>query len=255
MARSIAFFLVAWGYQLAVLPVLAVLMLMHRGGCVRGVRRLAGAIVGNWARVLLRIAGARLTVRGRVEAPAEKPVLFVSNHQGAFDIGIIAGYVGRPVGFLSKMEIGRMPSVGLWMRLMGCIFLDRGDARQGAMAISRAAAALRGGDSLVIFPEGTRSNGSRMRRFKAGAARIAIQAGAPIVPLTMKHTYRMRNGDSWRISPADVEMVVGAPIETEGLSEADVQALTDRVREVIERELETPDGDVVEVLAEVVSAG
>jgi 1-acyl-sn-glycerol-3-phosphate acyltransferase len=255
MVRSIVFFAAAWGYQVLVLPVLPVLGLMLRAGRVRRVRRVAGGITAGWARMLLWIAGARLTVRGRVEVPADQPVLFVSNHQGAFDIGIIAAYAGRPVGFISKAEIGRIPSVGRWMKLLGCIVLDRGDTRQGVLAVERAVAALRAGDSLVIFPEGTRSNGPRMRRFKTGAARMAMQAGVPIIPLTMRGAYRLRKGDAWRITPAEVEMVVGAPIAIDGLGESDAQRLTDQVRKVIERQLEDPAGEAIEVREESAQAG
>lgn len=238
MLRSLTFFVVAWLYQVVVLPVLLVLCVMQVMGKGRIVRRAAGAVAGHWARTLVVLGGARLTVHGAVGVPRETPVLFASNHQGAFDIGIIAGYVGRPIGFVSKVEIGRIPSVGTWMRLIGCIFLDRGDSRRRSEVVGTAAAAMRRGDSLVIFPEGTRSNGPTMRPFRTGAARMAIQAQVPIVPLTMKNTYRMRKGDEWWIQPSDVEMVIGAAIPTEGLCDDDVEDLTARIRQAIQTELD-----------------
>ncbi len=250
MIRSITFFLAAWLYQLVVFPLLAVLIPMQWAGHRRRVRRVAGWVAATWSRILLRIAGARLTGRGTLKIDPDQSVLFVSNHQGAFDIGIIAGYGGRPLGFVSKIEIARIPSIGTWMQLIGCIFIDRKNREQGKQVIDQAADALRAGETLVIFPEGTRSNGPEMGKFKTGAARIAIRAGVPIVPLTMKNTYKMRNRDAWWIQPAQVEFTIGQPIPTENLTEDDVLVLTEQVRDTIQDELDRPPLPALDVLEE-----
>ena len=143
---------------------------------------------------------------GLENLPAAGGVLFVANHQGAFDIPLLLGYVPGLKGFVSKKENCRLPIVGTWMKLLRCIFIDRKDLRQSARAIARGIRDLQAGRSLVIFPEGTRSKSGVMKRFKEGSFKLATRSGAAIVPLTIDGSYRLLEGNRGRITPGKVRL-------------------------------------------------
>ncbi len=174
-----------------------------------------------WARILIAIAGGRVGVSGLENLPASGGVLFVSNHQGAFDIPLLLGYIPGLKGFVSKKENSRLPIVGTWMKLLRCIFIDRKDLRQSARAIARGISDLQAGRSLIVFPEGTRSKSGVMRRFKDGSFKLATRSGAAIVPLTIDGSYRLLEGNRGRITPGDVRLHIHAPIRLSDLSHAD----------------------------------
>jgi 1-acyl-sn-glycerol-3-phosphate acyltransferase len=186
-----------------------------------------------WARMLIRIAGGRVDVSGLENLPPGGGILFVSNHQGAFDIPLLLGYVPGLKGFVSKKENGRLPVVGTWMKLLHCIFLDRKDLRQSARAIARGVGDLQAGRSLIVFPEGTRSKSGTMRRFKDGSFKLATRSGAAIVPLTIDGSYRLLEGNRGRITPGQVRLHIHPPISIRDLSHADKETLTETVQGII----------------------
>ena len=233
MIRTLLFLIAFWAYQVAISPLLLYALFLEKRGEAHRARRIAEYICVQWSRLNMAMAGARIRVTGRIDVPPEQPVLVASNHMGAFDIPILGGYLGRPIIFVSKVELARIPLVGQWIRILGCIFLDRADHRQGRMVIDRSVQALREGANLVIFPEATRSDGPFVRRFKTGAARIAIRAQVPIIPVAMKETYLLKRKSTWKITPAEVEMIICPAVPTEGLGQGDAAALTDRLRAAI----------------------
>ena len=241
MVRTVIFFIIFWLYQICIFPILLLLgggqLLGHR----HAVRRIAGRVAWTWSKVLMGVAGARLTRRGEVHLPPDQPALYVSNHQGAFDIPLALLSIKRPVGFFSKIELARVPSIGSWMKLMGCIFVERGNTASALQSLDEAVQALRDGVSLVIFPEGTRSGSEKMKHFKTGFARMAIRAEVPIVPMVMKGTYRLKQKDAPWIAPAEVEVAIEPPISTQGLAESDSRELKQRVQDVIQARLEAID--------------
>ena len=241
MVRTVIFFIVFWGYQICILPILLALLVRRARGHHEAVRRTAGRVAWVWSELLMGVAGARLRIWGEVNLPLDKPVLYVSNHQGAFDVPLALIAIGRPVAFISKIEMARIPSIGAWMKLKGCIFVDRGRVATAQQTLDEAVQALKDGVSLVVFPEGTRSGGREMRPFKAGFARIAIRSGAPIVPIVMNGTYKMKSRDAPWITSATVEVAVEQPISTTEFTEADCHELRDRVQSVIQARLDRSD--------------
>ncbi|MCX6556055.1 MAG: lysophospholipid acyltransferase family protein [Candidatus Aminicenantes bacterium] len=149
------------------------------------------------------------------------------------DIPLLIGYVPGPKGFVAKKEVGRLPIVGIWMKLLGCIFIDRRDRRQSARAIARGIADLRAGRSLIVFPEGTRSQSGVMNRFKDGSFKLATRSGAAIVPLTIDGSFRLREGNRGRITPGKVRLHIHPAIRSEVLSSVDKGALTATVQRII----------------------
>jgi len=189
--------------------------------------------VRNWAQSLVGLAGGTIVVSGEENVPKDSAVVFVSNHQGNFDIPILLGYISKPKAFISKIEVLKMPLIRGWMKLMQCAFMDRKDIRQSLRTINEAAESIKKGYSMVIFPEGTRSKGNQMGDFKAGSFKLAIKAGVPIIPITVNGSWRLLEAQG-HMKPGTVHMVVHNAIPTTGLSREEVEALTGKVKSIIE---------------------
>jgi 1-acyl-sn-glycerol-3-phosphate acyltransferase len=182
------------------------------------------------ARNLTRLCGVRVHVRG-LEHLRREPYMFVANHQSHFDIAVLLGYLPGQNRFAAKKELFDEPILGLVLRTMGMIPIDRGDP---SLAIERLNRLKADGHSTVVFPEGTRSHDGQLMQFKKGPFVAAIQMGIPVVPVACKGTAEiMPKGAYLSILPGDVEMIVMPPVPTEGLSYDDRDALLERVRGAI----------------------
>lgn len=232
MARTILWFAYFWLFQLVSTLFLLAYFLLGVLGARSRQARLLGWITRAWARQMIGLAGGRIEVSGLENLPAAGGVLFVANHQGAFDIPLLIGFLPGIKGFVSKKENFRLPIVSTWMRLLGCIVIDRGDLRQSARAIARGIDALRAGRSLVIFPEGTRSQSGRMNAFKEGSFKLATRSGAAIVPLTIDGSFRLLEGHHGRVTPGIVHLTVHPPLSPGERGDGAV-GLAERVQRII----------------------
>lgn len=160
---------------------------------------------------VIKSTGTDVHVDGQEKLP-EEAVLFVANHQGLFDILALIGYLGKPLGFVAKKEVQKIPIVSSWMELMHGVFIDRSDRRQSVKAISQGIKNLKNGHSLVIFPEGTRSRGSNLNTFKSGSLRLATKANVPIVPVAIDGTYQMLEEDHGKVKGSTIYMTIQEPI-------------------------------------------
>jgi 1-acyl-sn-glycerol-3-phosphate acyltransferase len=160
------------------------------------------------------------------------PYVVVSNHESFVDILLIS-HLPTEMKWMSKIEIMKIPGLGWMMRLVRDIPLTRGDSTSGAAALAASIERLESGVSVMIFPEGTRSKTGEMRKFRAGAFKIAIEGQYPILPLAVHGTRDALRKNDWRIGNAEAEVRVLEPISTEGLTMSDMPALRDRVREAI----------------------
>lgn len=185
-----------------------------------------------WAKTLVEIVGGRVTVNG-VENLPKGAVVFVANHQGSFDIPVLIAYVPKPFGFISKIEVLKIPIVGGWMRVMNCVFMDRSSRVKSTQAIVEGVKVLKEGHSLVIFPEGTRSKGGPVQTFKAGSVRLAIDAEVPIVPIAIDGTADILEKNKFFMTPADVTITILPPIPVEKLKTMDSKELAGHVQALI----------------------
>lgn len=212
MLRTVLWFTYFWLFQLVSTFCLLVYFLLGLLGRKRSQAEFLYWITRTWARQLVIIAGGRVEVSGLENLPAQSGVLFVANHQGAFDIPLLLGFVPGLKGFVSKKENFRLPIVSIWMKLLHCIILDRKDLRQSAQAIARGVRDLQANRSLVIFPEGTRSKSGSLQRFKEGSFKLATRSGATIVPLTIDGSWRLLEGNHGRIGPGLVRLHIHPPV-------------------------------------------
>ena len=222
--RTILWFLYFWLYLLAVEPWLWKVRALKRQGRTEEHDILAGRIIHNWARRLLAAAGARVTVEGLENLP-EGTAVFVSNHQSYFDIPLALGYLGDPKGLVSKKEIDRIPFIRQWMRELGCVFLDRENLRASVAALGDASDRVAAGYSMVVFPEGTRSETGEVGEFKAGAFKIAQKNKVPVVPFVLEGSSRLMGKHSLWIHPASVTVKILEPIDTSGYGKEEWRAL------------------------------
>lgn len=192
----------------------------------------------TWANSLLKIAGVKVNTYGIENIPADKTVLFVGNHQGNFDIPIYITQVPRVTGFISKIEVEKVPVVRTWMKYMHCIFMDRSNLRKSGEAIINGVKNLKAGHSLVIFPEGTRGKDGPMNEFKAGSFKLATKSKCPIIPVTMDGSYKiMEHGESKWLKPATVNFYFHPAIETDKLTKDEINELPTTVQNIIATKL------------------
>lgn len=142
----------------------------------------AARVMRWWGRTFLRVGGWTVTTEGAENLPGEGAIL-VANHQSLVDIPLVLAAFDREIRFLAKRELGRIPLFGRSMRAAGNLFVDRDDPRDAVRVIREAGCAMRRGEMIVIFPEGTRSADGSIGEFKPGAFFIARKTGAPLVPV------------------------------------------------------------------------
>jgi 1-acyl-sn-glycerol-3-phosphate acyltransferase len=212
-----------------VLPFLLLLFLLGMRSACKKLTRLDG-----WfsARHFLFLVGAKVLVEGAQNMPADDRVCIISNHQSLLDIFVIMAWSGKTPGFVAKKELMYAPLLNFWMLLMHCVFIERSNTRKSALAIERGSRAIRRGNPMAIFPEGTRSKTGEIGDFKPGSLKLASRSGALIVPLTLINTASLFERTR-RLRADTVRMVIHPPIPTEGLSREERQTLTEKVRECI----------------------
>ena len=169
---------------------------------------------------------------GTMPPDPRRPYVVVSNHESFVDILLIS-HLPWEMKWLSKAEMFRIPVVGWLMWLAGDIPVHRGFGPSAVEAMARCRQALANRVSVMIFPEGTRSTSGDLLPFKDGAFRLAIDAGVPILPLVVHGTSTALPKHDWRFGRATAEVRVLDPIDTAGLTAADVPALKTRVRDLI----------------------
>ncbi|WP_050615316.1 lysophospholipid acyltransferase family protein [Bacillus testis] len=234
--RTIAFYLYFFGYLIYSIPFLKKIRNQEDSSLsIEEQDKKKHFLAKHWSKTLVRISGTKVTVIGEENMPTGA-VLLVSNHEGNFDIPVLLGFLEKPFGFISKIEVLKIPIVHKWMRIMNCVFMDRKDRRQSIQAIRQGIAILKEGHSLSVFPEGTRSKGGPVGEFKAGSLRLASDAQVPIVPIAIKGTSgAMEKNKGW-IKPAEVTISILPPLTYEQYKEMAMVELAKKIEAEIAAE-------------------
>jgi len=151
----------------------------------------------------VRAVGARVRVVGTERIPADS-CLFVANHTSTADAPAVVGAIPRRIAILLKKSLFRYPIVGQAFHLAGFIPVDRSKKDLAIASLEKAIEAMRGGQSFLIYPEGTRSPDGRLQEFKKGAVVMAIKAGVPIVPIACSGAHRVMRKRSLEIHPGEI---------------------------------------------------
>ncbi len=195
-------------------------------------------IARGWARTILWAGAVDLTVVGRDKVDPAESYVVVSNHQSTFDIMCHFVALPVPIRFLAKQELFEVPLLGAALRRMAMVPVDRSAGHRVFDEVEEnAAATIARGNSIIVYPEGTRTRDGELLPFKGGAFHIAIRAGLPILPTTMEGSF-----DAWLprakvIRGGKVTVVIGDPIPTAGLGPEAASSLREQVRFGIERTL------------------
>jgi len=190
-------------------------------------------VAAIWARLMLMISGTSVEVLGRENLLRGKPQIFMANHQSDFDILITLAYLPGQFRWIAKKELFAVPVFGQAMKSAGYIEIDRQNHEKALQSLELAALRIRQGKSVMTFPEGTRSRDGEIKTFKQGTFYLAIQSGAPIVPISIIGSGMIMPRRSLKIKPGKIRLVIGKPMDVSGYKLEDRQELIRKVRDMI----------------------
>ena len=228
----LAFIIYLLPVSLILLPIAGILYLINK----RLSQRFSTVCFRCFAHVAVGLSGVDLTVLGEENLPPkDEAVLFISNHRSDYDTPIFLHLTrGRLVGFVAKKEIKKVPVFGIWMKLIGCLFLDRSDVRQGLKVIMKVCDRIESGTSMWICPEGTRSRSDEMLPFHEGSFKPAKKTGCFIVPVSIAGSADMLENHMPWIRRTHVILEYGKPFRVTELSKEDQRAVGAYTHSVIE---------------------
>lgn len=165
-----------------------------------------------WARLWCAMHFVKVEVRGRENIDRATSYVFVANHQGAYDIFSIYGYLGHPFRWMMRKGITNIPLVGTACRAAGHILVDTKSASGLKHTVEDAVKNLNNGVSLVVFPEGRRTDDGQMGTFKHGAFRLALEFNLPVVPVTINGSYKVMPRSTFNVTPGTITLTLHEPI-------------------------------------------
>ena len=191
----------------------------------------------GWSRFFLGLAGAQLTVEGGDAVDHDSQYVFIANHLSNLDIPLMFLATGMPIRYLAKAELFKIPVLNQAMHALGIVKVDRvGGSAIHSEVNSGVERAKAHGDSLIIFPEGTRSVSGELATFKKGAFRIAISNELDVVPVTIAGTWEAWRPHSRVVMGGPVRAYVHDPISVAGLTLSDIDELRAKVHTTIAKE-------------------
>jgi 1-acyl-sn-glycerol-3-phosphate acyltransferase len=202
-------------------------LLERRGTVARG-------LVGAWSRWLLWLWGVSVRVEGASQLPSG-PAVYAANHQSALDIPILFGYLPVDFRIMHKRSLYLIPLVGWYLWSGGHIGVDRGRAFRARRSLALAAERMRRGTSLAVFPEGTRSPDETVRAFKRGSFVLALQAGVPVVPVSLVGVKRVVPRGLFRLRPGSITLLIHPAVATDERPMEEAALLADEVRQTVVR--------------------
>lgn len=187
---------------------------------------------GRWMMKVGRaVLGIEVEVRGRDRLDRRQPYVFMSNHESFLDAPLLVTVIDRPLRAIVKRFVFRIPVLGLGMKFAGYVPVDKDRRGQGRERIARAARLIKDrGYSFLVYPEGRRSGDGTLQPFKRGGFFLALEAGVPIVPVSIAGSYELMPRGSRRIRPGRVLITFHEPVDVAGLTRESMPALVERVR-------------------------
>jgi 1-acyl-sn-glycerol-3-phosphate acyltransferase len=201
-------------------------------GIVERSGRSCRAIAGTWSRALLRIARVGVGVEGLEHVPRE-PAVYAANHGSALDIPIVFGHLPVDFRIIHKRSLRVLPLLGQAMWASGHIAIDRSHPFRARRSLAAAARRIREGMSVVVFPEGTRSPDATVRHFKRGSFGLALEAGVPVVPISLVGVKEVVPRGLTSLRPGTVTVRVHPPVPVAGRTATEAEALAEEVRQIV----------------------
>jgi 1-acyl-sn-glycerol-3-phosphate acyltransferase len=184
-----------------------------------------------WARMILKTTGVRVRVSGLEHLERGRSYVLASNHQSLYDIPILFSVIPMQLRIVAKASLGRIPFMGWHLRRAGHLLVDR--RRPGPDIVRKMRRLVGESSSLIVFPEGTRSQNGVVQRFKKGPFLVAIDAGLPIVPVSIAGSRHVMKKGRLMVCPGEVELTIHEPIPTTGRGRDGVIDFADRTRSTV----------------------
>lgn len=191
-----------------------------------------------WARLFCWLLFVKVEVRGRDKIDRNTSYIFVANHQGAYDIFSIYGFLGHNFRWMMRKGLTNIPLVGWACEAAGHIMVDHHNNTALKKTMADAEKRLRDGFSLVVFPEGRRTDTGKMGTFKSGAFKLATEFNLPVVPITIDGSYRVMPRNTFNVTPGTITLTMHAPI-VPAQSNLDAKALAIHCHDIILHDLTT----------------
>jgi len=196
--------------------------------------RTASRVAGvTWARLIGFFTPIFVKVEGRENIDPKQSYVIISNHKSQYDIPLLYGWIGVDFKWVMKQELRKIPMLGIACERIGHIFIDRSNKTKALESIDTAKKIIRDGTSVVFFPEGTRSEGGELGKFKMGAFRMALDLDLPILPVAISGTGNILPPTSVFTFPGKVRMSILEPVQTDGYKMSNVRELMNKSRDAI----------------------
>jgi 1-acyl-sn-glycerol-3-phosphate acyltransferase len=219
-------------YMIWMLWDLAKVKRLTRKGLITERNEIVARVSHDWSHFVVNCTGSTVEVIGEENLPpVGEPLVIVANHQSAFDIPLLCGYLGRPVTFISKIENRKLPFVGPWLEYSNCVFIDRGNPRAAVKTMAEGAKIIKAGYTQGLFPEGTRSEDGTMKDFKPGGFKLAQKSGAKVLPVTIVGGNLLMPKGTFKIRKQHIKLIVAPSVEMGEMSTSDFARFTHEIVE------------------------
>lgn len=185
-------------------------------------------------RMVISITGMKISIEGKENIKKDTNYLIIGNHKSDLDSLILIWLFEEPLIFIGKEELKKTPFISTWFKEIGCLFIERDNIRQSAKVILEGVEILKGGKSIVIFPEGKRIMEDRLGEFKNGSFKLAIKSKAAVLPVAIVDSYKAFE-ESIRIKSANIKINVGEKIDYKELGYTKTSELCEHTKLAIEK--------------------
>ncbi len=194
---------------------------------------LAHNIARLWNRLLCEWNGVDVELIGMENVRRDRAQIFIANHQGFFDIFALSGYLPLQIRWVAKSSLFRIPFVGWAMKAAGYISVERGDRKKSYRSFLETVGKVKSGCSVVVFPEGTRSEDGTIGPFKKGGHLLALRSNAPMVPVTIIGTKDIIKKGSGTIHPGPVRIIFSPPVQIDKNGPKKGERVLESIRDTI----------------------
>jgi len=191
-----------------------------------------------WSILNICLSGTRLSIKGREKITKGQSYVIMSNHQSLFDVWALMGKMPIQLRWIIKSEIKKTPLFGFALERMGHIYVDRNTRKDVVRSLKAATQRIRAGASVVVFPEGSRSEDGRLQPFQRGGTVLAAMAGVSILPVTINGSRFALPKGTLALMPGRIQIVVGDLIDPAMFADNKKGALLNTVRSAIEENLD-----------------
>jgi len=186
-----------------------------------------------WGRWLCILNGIQVDVEGLEYIRQDQAQILVANHQGYFDIFALSGFLPLQIRWVAKSSLFKIPFVGWSIAASGYIPVDRSNRKKSYQAFLATIEKLKAGNSIVIFPEGTRSEDGKIGPFKKGGLLLSVRSGAPLVPVTLLGTGSIIKKGSGIIRPGRIQIIISPPISSQAVKDEREENVLRNLRDII----------------------